>query len=131
MEQMECDLCEQAARLNTREDYSVGAAMRRVHRIVEHSQIKRPCLSIGNRQSLVARIARVEDLKDSVRGRFVHAGAGYSVGLRWRAIDTAFESRILIGAVINLKHIEPRQFFKAAREIVVKSRSCAKRYAGT
>jgi len=36
-----------------------------------------------------------------------------------RAIDTAFESHILTGAVINLKHIEPRQFFESAREIVL------------
>jgi len=64
-------------------------------------------------------VSRAEDMKDSVRGRFVHAGAGYSAGLRWRAIDTAFESRILTGAVINLKDIEPRQFFEAAREIVL------------
>jgi len=58
-------------------------------------------------------------LKDSVRGRFVQVGAGYSAGLRWREIDTAFESRILTGAVINFKHIELRQFFEDAREIVL------------
>jgi len=121
MEQTERDLREQAARLNTREDYIVWEQRcdEFIELLDEHSQIKRLRLSIGNRQSLVARIARVEGLKDSVRGRFVHAGAGYSVGLRWRVIDTAFESRILTGAVINLKHIEPRQFFEAAREIVL------------
>jgi len=30
----------------------------------------------------------------------------------------AFESRILTGAMINSKHIEPRQFLENAREIV-------------
>jgi len=121
MEQTEHDLREQAARLNTREDYIVWEQRcdEFIELLNEHSRIKRLRLSIGNRQSLVARIARVEGLKDSVRGRFVHAGAGYSARLRWRVIDTAFESRILTGAVINLKHIEPRQFFEAAREIVL------------
>jgi len=46
-------------------------------------------------------------------------GVGYSAGLRWREIDTAFKSRILTGAVINFKHIEPRQFVEDAREIVL------------
>jgi len=54
-----------------------------------------------------------------MRGRFVHASARYSAGLRWRAIDTVFENRILIGAVINSRHNEPHQFFENAREIVL------------
>jgi len=40
--------------------------------------IKHPRLSTGIRQSLVAQIARLESLKDSVCERFVHVGAGYS-----------------------------------------------------
>jgi len=71
------------------------------------------------KQSLVARIARLENLKDAVRGRFMQVGAVYSAGLRWREIDTTFESRILTGAVINFKHNEPRQFLEDAREIVL------------
>jgi len=84
MEQMERDLCEQAARLNTREDYIAWKQRcdEFIELLDEHSRIKRLRLSIGNRQPLVARIARVEGLKDSVRGRFVHAGAGYSAGFR-------------------------------------------------
>jgi len=85
----------------------------------KHSRIKYPRLSIDIRQSLVAQIARLENLKDLVRERFVHEDAEYSVGLRWRAIDTAFENRVLTGAVINSKHIESRQFFEDAREIVL------------
>jgi len=42
--------------------------------------------------------------------------AGY--GLR-RKIETAFESHILTGAVINSKHIELRQFIEDACEIVL------------
>jgi len=47
----------------------------------ERSRIKHPRLSINIRQSLVAQIARLESFKDSVRERFVHAGAGYNAGL--------------------------------------------------
>jgi len=63
---------------------------------------------IDIRQSLIAQIAEVESLKDSVRGRFMHADAGYSAGLRWQVINMTFKSRILTGAVINSKHkLEP------------------------
>ncbi|KYN50261.1 hypothetical protein ALC62_07536, partial [Cyphomyrmex costatus] len=62
---------------------------------------------------------RLEGLKDSVRDRFVQVGAGYIAGLRWREIETAFESRILTGTVINSNHIEPRQFLEDASEIVL------------
>jgi len=49
----------------------------------------------------------------------VQVGAGYCAELRWREIDTVFESRILTDAVINFKHIGPRQFLEDAREIVL------------
>ena len=121
MEQREQDLNEQAARLSLREEYDVWEQQcdEYLKLLEEHSRIKRPRLSIGVQQSLIARIARLEGLKDSVRQRFVRAGAGYSAGLRWREIDTAFASRILTGAVINSKHIEPRQFLEDARDIVL------------
>ena len=83
----------------------------------EQSHIKRPRLSINNRQSDRI-IARLENLKKSVHGRFVYVGVGY--GLCWRVIEIAFESRILTGAVINSKHIEPRQFLEDASEIMLK-----------
>jgi len=120
MEQTKYDLREQAARLNKREEYI--AWEQRCDEFIESLMNVaglNPRLSIGIRQSLVAQIARLEKLKDSVCERFVHASAGYSAGLRWRAIDTAFENCILTDAVINSKHIEPRQFFEDAREIVL------------
>jgi len=73
-------------------------------------------------ESLIARIARLDDLKNSLCGHFVHAGAGCSThqnGLVWREIDTAFQSHILTGAVINYNHIEPCQFLKDAKDIVL------------
>ncbi|XP_071631894.1 uncharacterized protein [Temnothorax longispinosus] len=126
---MEQELLEQSTLLNSREDFAAWEQRcdEFIESLEEQSRIKRPRLSIdqssiGLKQSLVACIARLEGLKDSVRQRFVHVGAGYSAsetGLRWREIDTAFESRILTGAVINSKHIDPRQFLKDAREIVL------------
>ncbi|XP_077257892.1 uncharacterized protein LOC143895014 [Temnothorax americanus] len=122
---MEQELLEQSTLLNSREDFAAWEQRcdEFIESLEEQSRIKRPRLSIGLKQSLVACIARLEGLKDSVRQRFVHVGAGYSAsaitGLRWREIDTAFESRILTVAVINSKHIDPRQFFKDAGEIVL------------
>jgi len=118
MEQTECDLVEQATRLNTQEEYIAWEQRcdEFIESLDEYSCVKRPRLLIGIRQSLVARIARLESLKDAVRGRFVQVG-GYNADLRWPKIDTAFESRILTSVVINFKHIESRQFFENTREI--------------
>jgi len=44
--------------------------------------------------------------------------SGNERSLIWREIDAAFESRILIGAVINSNHIEPRQFLKDAGNVL-------------
>ena len=122
MKQTENDLREQAAQLTTLEEFQAWEQRcdECIASLNEHNRThKRPRLSIGYRQSVITRIVRLEKLKDSVRGRFVHVGAGHNAGLRWCEIDTAFESRILTGAVINSKHIEPRQFLEDAREIVL------------
>jgi len=70
MEQTERDLREQAARLNTREEYIAWKQRcdEFIESLDERSRIKHPRLSIGNRQSLVAQIVRLESLKDSVHG---------------------------------------------------------------
>jgi len=39
--------------------------------------------------------------------------------LVWREIDTAFENRVLTGAVINTDYIEPRTFLEDARSVVL------------
>ncbi|KYM93669.1 hypothetical protein ALC62_15728 [Cyphomyrmex costatus] len=124
---MERDLIQQANQLSTREEYVAWEQRcdEFIESLEEQSRIKRPRLSIGNRQSVIARIAWLESLKDSVRGRFMHVGAGY--GLRWREIGTAFESRILTGAVINSNHIEPRRFLEDASEIVLERVQCIMR----
>jgi len=97
-----------------------------IERLEERSRAKLPRLSIGNRQSLVARIVRLEGAKIQLQRRFIHFGGDYTgtnnsdaERLVWREIDTAFERRIMTGAVINFKHIEPRQFLEDASEIVI------------
>ncbi|KYQ47054.1 hypothetical protein ALC60_13929, partial [Trachymyrmex zeteki] len=121
---MERDLIEQATLLNTREEYIAWEQRcdEFIESLKEQSRIKRSRLSTGNRQSVIACITQLESLKDSVRGRFVHVGATY--GLRWREVETAFESRILTGAIINSNYIEPRRFLEDASEIVLESVQC-------
>jgi len=84
MEQTERDLTEQAILLNTIDEFTAREQYCNefIESLNECSRIKRSRLSIGNRQSFVARIARLESLKDSVCGHFVHARAGYSAELR-------------------------------------------------
>ncbi|XP_071652313.1 uncharacterized protein [Temnothorax longispinosus] len=93
------------------------------------SSAKRP-LSIGQRQSLVARIARLEGVKSRLERQFIHSGGDYAnagnsddtraAELVWREINAAFKTRIMTGAVINIDHIEPRQFLEDARSVVFK-----------
>jgi len=72
MEQTERDLIEQATRLNTQEEYFAWEQRCSdfIESLEEQSRIKRPRLPIGVKQLLVARIARLENLKDAMRGRF-------------------------------------------------------------
>ncbi|KYQ50681.1 hypothetical protein ALC60_10224 [Trachymyrmex zeteki] len=121
---MERDLIEQATLLNTREKYVEWEQRcdEFIECLEEQSRIKCPRLSTGNRQSVIACIARLESWKDSVRERFMHVGPGY--GLRWREIETAFESWILTDAVINSNYVEPRRFLEDASEIVLESVQC-------
>ncbi|XP_070526949.1 uncharacterized protein [Cardiocondyla obscurior] len=125
MDQREQELVSQAARLNSREELNIWEQHcdEYIESIKEHGRNKHPRLSVGVKQSYVASIARIESLRDSTRQRFVHAGAGYNTcesGLRWLKIDTSFKNRILTGAIINSKYIEPRQFLEDARDIVLK-----------
>ncbi|XP_071651462.1 uncharacterized protein [Temnothorax longispinosus] len=128
MENRELDLLEQSALLNSKEEFCVWE--QRCNEYLEslkeeHNQAKEPQLSFGIKLSLITRIARLEDLIDSIRKRFEHAGARKddddNAVLRWHEIDTAFGSCILTGAVVNSKHIEPRKFLEDAKDIVIDS----------
>ncbi|XP_039302752.1 uncharacterized protein LOC105206891 [Solenopsis invicta] len=125
LEQMELQLLEQCREITTL--VQCFAWLQRCEECIEQleelSRAKRPRLTVGHRQSVVAKIARLASEKTLLERRFVHVGdyAGTSDNaerLVWREIDTAFKSRVLTGAVINSKHIEPRQFLEDVREIV-------------
>ncbi|EGI63000.1 hypothetical protein G5I_08631 [Acromyrmex echinatior] len=94
-----------------------------IKQLEELCRAKRPRLTIGYRQSAVARIARLAGAKLELERRFVHIGGEYARGgnertLVWREIDAAFESHILTGAVINSNHIELRRFLEDAGDVV-------------
>ena len=95
-----------------------------IERLEELCRAKRPRLTVGHRQSMVARIARLAGAKTRLERRFVHANGGYASrderSLVWREIDAAFESRMSTGAVVNVDYIEPRRFLEDARKIVLK-----------
>ncbi|KAL6255634.1 hypothetical protein P5V15_012882 [Pogonomyrmex californicus] len=96
-----------------------------IEQLEELSRVKRPRFTVANRQSMVARIARLAGAKVQLERRFVHVGGEYASTSRdngslvWREIDTAFESRILIGAVINVNYIDPRRFLEDAGGVVL------------
>jgi len=49
-----------------------------IERLEERSRAKRSRLSIGNRQSMVTRIARLEGAKTRLQIRFIHFGDDYT-----------------------------------------------------
>ncbi|XP_076301531.1 uncharacterized protein LOC143219407 [Lasioglossum baleicum] len=114
---IENDLWDQSDRLRLHEEYLVWEERCNecLELLKEHNRAKRPRLSIGIQQSLIASITALESLKYSLRRRFIHEGAGHtSTGLIWHDIDSAFKGRILTGAVINSNYIEPLSFLQDA-----------------
>jgi len=83
----------------------------------ELCRAKHPRLTIGHRQSVVARIAGAKtQLKYFVY--VVFSASRDERSLVWRETDAAFESRILTSAVVNVDYIEPR-FLEDMREIML------------
>jgi len=66
--------------------------------------------------SLVAQIARLEGVRNTLQERFTPTGAKR---FTWRTIETAFKNRILTGAVINADYIEPRQFLEEIKNTIL------------
>ena len=60
-------------------------------------------------------------MRNSLRQRFSHAGAGHSAsrGFSWFEIETAFKRRVLTGAAVNQSYIEPRRFLVDVRDTVI------------
>ena len=80
---------------------------------------KKQCTGVIN--SLVARIARLEGVRNTLHERFMSVGAGYEKrkGFTWKEIETAFKNRILTGAIINSDYIDPRTFLDDIRNTVI------------
>ncbi|KYM93806.1 hypothetical protein ALC62_15595 [Cyphomyrmex costatus] len=80
-------------------------------------------ISTGLINSSIAKIARLEYVRSTLRPRFVHEGSGHAeslkTGLSWMEIEPAFNNRVLTGAVLNSSYIEPRQFLNDARDTVL------------
>jgi len=124
IKQTERDLVERSHQIATLGEYFawLQRCQEFIKELEERSRVKRSRLSIGNRRSLVAKIARLEGAKTRLQRRFIPSGGDYSGDnnaerLVWREIDTAFDSHILTGAVINANYIEPRQFPEEAKDI--------------
>lgn len=89
-------------------------------------------VSTGSINSLIARIVRVIGARNDLRRRFEREGAGVErredggggveprEGFSWSEVDTAFERRVLTGAVINLDYIEPLRFLEDAMDTVLR-----------
>ena len=128
MENIERELLDRCSQITTKEE--CRAWVERCEECLTHleeccSSAKRPRFTVGHRQSIVARIARLAGAKTQLERRFVHVGGGAHAStsgkrsLIWREIEAAFESRILTGAVINTDYIEPRHFLEDASDLVI------------
>ncbi|EZA62617.1 hypothetical protein X777_07431 [Ooceraea biroi] len=75
----------------------------------------------GRRFAAIAKIARLEGVRNRPRRRFEYVGAGLGEqsGLSWTEVETAFGNRVLTGAVVNDSHVEPRRFLEDARDVVI------------
>ena len=132
IEQIENDLVERSYQVANLGEYFgwLQVCEEFIEELEKHSRAKRPRLAIGNRQALVARLARLEGAKIQLQKQFLpsgeYSGGEYSASsdnnarrLVWRRIETAFKNRILTGAVINADYIEPRQFLEATCSVVL------------
>ncbi|XP_025162986.1 uncharacterized protein LOC112590643 [Harpegnathos saltator] len=127
---VERELQNQAAQLGSLDEYLAWEQKcdECLESLEQHSRAKQPRLSVGSAHSMVARIAQLEGLKNTLRRRFVYAGAGHST-LVWREIDTAFNSRISTGAIVNTDYIDPLRFLQDVKNIVLEHvRSVMKRH---
>ncbi|XP_076303709.1 uncharacterized protein LOC143221926 [Lasioglossum baleicum] len=84
-------------------------------------------LSGSMKSSLTSTMCRMKTLNVSLHKRISspHTGRGlYDRGgarastLRWENVESAFKSRISTGIVINVEHIDPKQFLQHAKRMV-------------
>ncbi|XP_077272151.1 uncharacterized protein LOC143902842 [Temnothorax americanus] len=147
LDKTERDLVEGSNQIATLDEYLAWEQRceKFIEQLEEDCRSKRPRVSdgsqtVGNRSSLVARIARLDGAKTLLQRRFVHIGGEHAAGsssgnknaerLVWREIDAAFKWRVLTGAVININYIKPRKFLEDAEVIVLdRVRNVVQRHA--
>ncbi|XP_077264025.1 uncharacterized protein LOC143898429 [Temnothorax americanus] len=147
LDKTERDLVEGSNQIATLDEYLAWEQRceKFIEQLEEDCRSKRPRVSdgsqtVGNRSSLVARIARLDGAKTLLQRRFVHIDGEHAAGsssgnenaerLVWREIDAAFEWRVLTGAVININYIKPRKFLEDAEVIVLdRVRNVVQRHA--
>ena len=79
---------------------------------------------VWEKQRMVSLLARTKTLRAIVRGRLSRVGCGLAARATapkvvWEELETAFEKRLLTGAVINVGAVDPRTFFQNARRTVI------------
>ncbi|XP_076278400.1 uncharacterized protein LOC143208149 [Lasioglossum baleicum] len=84
-------------------------------------------LSVGKKHSLTSIMCRMKTLSVALHERISspHTGRGLydhrcarASTLRWENVESAFKNRISTGIVINVEHIDPKQFLQHAKRII-------------
>ena len=124
-EERERDLIERSANLETVDEYREWDLLcfEFADDLREQCRIKRRRWCVGPYFSQIARLVRLEGLRDNVRRRFDRVDDDGRLrerrGFSWFEIETAFVRRVLTGVVVNIDYIEPRTFLNDARDTVL------------
>ncbi|EFN87486.1 hypothetical protein EAI_09889 [Harpegnathos saltator] len=120
---VERELWDQSAQLGSRDEYFAWEQKcdECLESLKQHSRDKNSRLSVGSAHSMDAPTAQLEGLKSTLHRRFVYAGGGHSE-LFWREIDTAFDSRLSTGPIVNTNYCISNLFdFSKMRRILCSS----------
>ena len=124
-EDIERDLVRRSALLDTVDEYREWdrECLEFVNTLRVRCRIRRQRMCVGPYFSQIARLVRIEGLRDVVRRRFERVGADGRLNDRrsffWVEVETAFVRRVLTGAIVNVDYIDPRSFMEDARERVL------------
>ena len=122
-EERERDLLDRSVSLETADEYREWERLCDdfLDVLREKCRTKRQRTFTGPYFSQIARIVRLEGHRNTVRQRFERIGDGRVErrGFSWTEVETAFERRVLTGAVVNTSYIEPLTFLQDAMDTVL------------
>ena len=107
-EDIERDLVRRSALLDTVDEYREWdrECLEFVNTLRVRCRIRRQRMCVGPYFSQIARLVRIEGLRDVVRRRFERVGADGRLNDRrsffWVEVETAFVRRVLTGAIVNV-----------------------------